>query len=61
MHPELTPTGVLYTGQVGYVITGMRSTKEARIGDTLHQAKTIVEPLPCMGFKYLLKSFISTD
>uniref|UniRef100_A0A0E0PTG1 Translation factor GUF1 homolog, mitochondrial n=1 Tax=Oryza rufipogon TaxID=4529 RepID=A0A0E0PTG1_ORYRU len=49
MHPELTPTGVLYTGQVGYVISGMRSTKEARIGDTLHQAKSIVEPLP--GFK----------
>ncbi|KAG8069628.1 hypothetical protein GUJ93_ZPchr0006g44263 [Zizania palustris] len=49
MHPELTPTGVLYTGQVGYVISGMRSTKEARIGDTLHQAKSTVEPLP--GFK----------
>ncbi|GJN29672.1 hypothetical protein PR202_gb17921 [Eleusine coracana subsp. coracana] len=49
MHPELTPTGVLYTGQVGYVISGMRSTKEARIGDTLHQAKITVEPLP--GFK----------
>uniref|UniRef100_A0ACD6AAA5 Uncharacterized protein n=1 Tax=Avena sativa TaxID=4498 RepID=A0ACD6AAA5_AVESA len=49
MHPELTPTGVLYTGQVGYVITGMRSTKEARIGDTLHQAKSVVEALP--GFK----------
>ncbi|KAM0856092.1 hypothetical protein ACQ4PT_049340 [Festuca glaucescens] len=48
MHPELTPTGVLYTGQVGYVITGMRSTKEARIGDTLHQAKSIVEPLPAI-------------
>jgi GTP-binding protein LepA len=57
MHPELTPTGVLYTGQVGYVITGMRSTKEARIGDTLHQAKSIVEPLPGMGFHTLLKSF----
>ncbi|CAN6208777.1 unnamed protein product [Urochloa humidicola] len=49
MHPELTPTGVLYTGQVGYVISGMRSTKEAHIGDTLHQAKSIVEPLP--GFR----------
>ena len=48
MHPELTPTGVLYTGQVGYVISGMRSTKEARIGDTLHQAKSTVEPLPGM-------------
>ncbi|KAH9676398.1 translation factor GUF1-like [Citrus sinensis] len=49
MHPELTPTGVLLTGQVGYVVTGMRSTKEARIGDTLYHNKSIVEPLP--GFK----------
>ncbi|PKA63413.1 Translation factor GUF1 like, mitochondrial [Apostasia shenzhenica] len=49
MHPELTPTGVLFTGQVGYVISGMRSTKEARVGDTLYQAKSTVVPLP--GFK----------
>ncbi|CAN6574816.1 unnamed protein product [Malus baccata var. baccata] len=49
MHPELTPTGVLHTGQVGYVVTGMRSTKEARIGDTLYHNRTTVEPLP--GFK----------
>lgn len=49
MHPELTPTGVLFTGQVGYVVSGMRSTKEARVGDTLHHAKSIVAPLP--GFK----------
>ncbi|XP_020595386.1 translation factor GUF1 homolog, mitochondrial isoform X2 [Phalaenopsis equestris] len=49
MHPELTPTGVLFTGQVGYIVSGMRSTKEARIGDTLHLAKSIVLPLP--GFK----------
>lgn len=46
MHPELTSTGILLTGQVGYVVSGMRSTKEARIGDTLHQSKTVVEPLP---------------
>ncbi|XP_057491260.1 translation factor GUF1 homolog, mitochondrial [Actinidia eriantha] len=49
MHPELTPTGVLLTGQVGYVVSGMRSTKEARVGDTLYQHRSIVEPLP--GFK----------
>ncbi|XP_078432204.1 small GTP-binding protein [Wolffia australiana] len=49
MHPELTPTGVLFTGQVGYVVSGMRSTKEARVGDTLHHAKSSVEPL--RGFK----------
>ncbi|KAL8471540.1 hypothetical protein ACS0TY_028975 [Phlomoides rotata] len=49
MHPELTQTGILLTGQVGYIVTGMRSTKEARVGDTLHQARSTVQPLP--GFK----------
>lgn len=49
MHPELTPTGVLLTGQVGYIVSGMRSTKEARIGDTLYHSRNTVEPLP--GFK----------
>lgn len=49
MNPELKPTGVLLTGQVGYVVSGMRSTKEARVGDTLCHARSIVEPLP--GFK----------
>ncbi|KAL7100851.1 hypothetical protein ACP275_08G020800 [Erythranthe tilingii] len=49
MHPELTQTGILLTGQVGYVVSGMRSTKEARIGDTLHHTRTTIQPLP--GFK----------
>nr|GMC59422.1 translation factor GUF1 homolog, mitochondrial isoform X1 [Ipomoea batatas] len=49
MHPELVPTGVLLTGQVGYIVSGMRSTKEARVGDTLYHTRTTVEPLP--GFK----------
>lgn len=46
MHPELTPTGVLLTGQVGYVVSGMRSTKEARVGDTLFHTRSVVERLP---------------
>ncbi|CAO2820902.1 unnamed protein product [Amaranthus hypochondriacus] len=49
MHPELVPTGVLLTGQVGYMVSGMRSTKEARVGDTLFHVRSVVEPLP--GFK----------
>nr|XP_017237448.1 PREDICTED: translation factor GUF1 homolog, mitochondrial isoform X2 [Daucus carota subsp. sativus] len=49
MHPELRPTGVLLTGQVGYIVTGMRSVKEARVGDTLYHHRTSVELLP--GFK----------
>ncbi|XP_060187075.1 translation factor GUF1 homolog, mitochondrial isoform X3 [Lycium barbarum] len=49
MHPDIVPTGILLTGQVGYMVSGMRSTKEARIGDTLHHTRTVIQPLP--GFK----------
>jgi translation elongation factor EF-4 len=35
--------------QVGYVITGMKNVKAARVGDTWHAAKRPVEPLP--GFR----------
>jgi translation elongation factor EF-4 len=33
--PRLARTRALQAGQVGYVISGMRSTREARVGDTL--------------------------
>ena len=38
-----------FTGQVGYVILGMRSAKEARVGDTIFHLKQTVTPLP--GFQ----------
>lgn len=47
--PEPVSTGQLCTGQVGYVITGMKSTRSARVGDTWHLLKQPVEALP--GFK----------
>lgn len=46
MHPDLVPTGALYTGQVGYLISGMKTVKEARVGDTLYHTKTPVTALP---------------
>ena len=36
-------------GQVGFVIAGMKSTKEARVGDTFYHIHSPVEALP--GFK----------
>lgn len=47
--PEPAATQQLRTGQVGYVITGMKSTRSARLGDTWHLLKQPVKPLP--GFK----------
>ena len=49
MYPEQQPTGALYAGQVGYVITGMKTVKEARVGDTIYHTKKEVVPFP--GFK----------
>lgn len=49
MIPEPTPTAALYPGQVGYVITGMKTIKEARVGDTIYHHKKPVVPFP--GFK----------
>lgn len=49
MYPELTPMNALYAGQVGYMITGMKSVREARVGDTIYLEKKPVTPFP--GFK----------
>lgn len=35
MYPDQEPTDALYAGQVGYVITGMKTVREARVGDTI--------------------------
>uniref|UniRef100_A0A7S3UD83 Translation factor GUF1 homolog, mitochondrial n=1 Tax=Picocystis salinarum TaxID=88271 RepID=A0A7S3UD83_9CHLO len=47
--PEPVKSTNLYTGQVGYVIMGMKTVTAARVGDTYAHEKSEVEPLP--GFK----------
>ncbi len=49
MYPEQTPMNALYAGQVGYIITGMKTVKEARVGDTISFPKSSITPFP--GFK----------
>ncbi len=49
MYPDPHRTDALYAGQVGYLITGMKTVKEARIGDTVYHTKSPVPLFP--GFK----------
>ena len=49
LYPDETSTGILYAGQVGYMVAGMKATTDAWVGDTLYLEKSPVEPLP--GFK----------
>lgn len=51
MFPEILNTGSLYTGQVGYIITGMRQSAEARVGDTFHREGERDKIQPLAGFK----------
>ncbi|HQV70352.1 MAG TPA: translation elongation factor 4 [Thermoflexales bacterium] len=47
--PRMTITGALNAGEVGYIATGFKSVREARVGDTLVDAQNPAEPL--VGYK----------
>ncbi len=49
MYPNETPLDALYAGQVGFLITGMKTVQEARVGETIYHTKREVVPFP--GFK----------
>eukprot|EP00127_Corallochytrium_limacisporum_P006885 Clim_evm100s236 gene=Clim_evmTU100s236 len=49
IHPDMVPMRALHTGQVGYVIAGIRDTRAAKVGDTFTRRDDPCEPLP--GFK----------
>lgn len=44
--PEPHSTGELLTGQVGYVIPGIKDVRAARVGDTWHLVRQPVSALP---------------
>jgi GTP-binding protein LepA len=49
MFPDPISTDGLFAGQVGYVILGMKTASEARVGDTFCRVGQLCEPLA--GFK----------
>ena len=49
MYPDEMPVEALYAGQVGYLVAGMKTVHEARVGDTIYHTKKEVAPFP--GFK----------
>src|SRR5258708_331421 len=47
--PKFFPAKELLTGEVGYIVTGLRDVRKARVGDTISTPNAIAEPLP--GYK----------
>ncbi|HTL39474.1 MAG TPA: translation elongation factor 4 [Methylomirabilota bacterium] len=48
-HPKFVPSQSLQTGEVGYIVTGLRDVRKARVGDTVVRSKTLAQALP--GYK----------
>lgn len=48
--PEYTKTEALKSGEVGYVISGIKSIHEAQVGDTVYKGKDL-SPSPIPGFQ----------
>lgn len=50
LNPGMSPSSSLKTGEIGYIVTNLKSTREAKVGDTVTLTKTPAEePLP--GYK----------
>lgn len=47
--PKMVNVDELYTGEIGFIITGMKTIHDCKVGDTISDARAAVEPLP--GFK----------
>jgi GTP-binding protein LepA len=56
LSPSMKPSNSLKTGEIGYIITNLRTTRDARVGDTITvRRQPASEPLP--GYK-LVKPFV---
>lgn len=56
LQPVMKPDAELVAGQIGYIVTNLRTTREARVGDTVTIANNAsTHPLP--GYK-LVKPFV---
>lgn len=47
LKPDMNPLPAIETGEIGYIVTNLKSTREAKVGDTVTlTAKPAAEPLP---------------
>jgi GTP-binding protein LepA len=50
LKPDMTPGSSLSTGEIGYIVTNLKTTRDAKVGDTVTLVShSAIEPLP--GYK----------
>lgn len=48
--PEFRPTDTLSAGEIGYIATGLKDIRQARVGDTITLSKSALQAEPLAGF-----------
>ncbi|HEY5668001.1 MAG TPA: translation elongation factor 4 [Candidatus Saccharimonadales bacterium] len=53
LKPEMSPSAGLNAGEIGYIVTNLKSTREAKVGDTvtLAQPASSIAQLPLPGYQ----------
>ena len=51
--PKMSPKDSLEEGEIGYIVTNLKTTREARVGDTVTLTKAPAE-IPLPGYKHVL-------
>lgn len=63
--PKYSPQDKILEGEIGYVVTGLKSVRDARVGDTLFCGNFAENPKPIPGYKIvrpmLFAGFFPTD
>ncbi len=63
--PAYKPSESLSAGEVGYIATGLKSTREARVGDTVYRGKDRMNAAPLPGYRTItpmvFSGFFSTE
>jgi len=50
LKPQLAPNDSIQTGEIGYIVTNLKSTREAKVGDTV-TAQTASATMPLPGYQ----------
>lgn len=51
LSPEMKPSSTLKTGEIGYIVTNLKTTREAKVGDTVTNANSSASVTPLEGYK----------
>lgn len=49
--PKMNPKDALRTGDIGYIVTNLKSTREAKVGDTVSLPTVVEDITPLPGYK----------